>query len=124
MPEGLRVLLDQNVPRSIKEWLSGLRPKWIIEHATEVGLQGKADDVVFRHATEHRALIITFDEDFADRRLFSSKPHFGIVRLRIWPTTAEETQTALRRLLDSITDEELSGSLVIIDRSRIRIRTI
>ena len=65
---------------------------------------------------------MTFDEDFADRRSFPLGKYAGIVRLRVWPTTIEETERALRRLLWQVPDNELRGALVIIDRRRIRVR--
>lgn len=46
----------------------------------------------------------------------------GIVRLRVWPTTTEEVQGALERLLAEVPDHELSGALVIIGRTHIRVR--
>jgi len=51
--------------------------------------------------------------------VLSSRRHHGAVRLRVWPTTIEETQDALERLLS---DRELLGSLVIVGRTRIRVR--
>jgi predicted nuclease of predicted toxin-antitoxin system len=68
-------------------------------------------------------MIVTFDEDFADQRSFPIYRHHGIIRLRVWPTTVEETQSALTRLLEEVTDSELSGALVIVGRRRIRVRT-
>lgn len=67
---------------------------------------------------------MTFDEDFADQRSFPVGNHWGIVRLRIWPTTIEETQRAIDRLVREVPDEELSRALVIVDRTRIRIRGV
>jgi hypothetical protein len=67
-------------------------------------------------------MIITFDEDFADQRTFPIGFHAGIIRLRVWPTTIEETQDALERLLVEVPDAELVRALVIIDREAIRVR--
>lgn len=122
MPERLTVLLDQNVPREIVPWLRGLRPSWHIYHATEVGLAEKPDPEVFAWAQAHEAIIVTFDEDFADQRSFPVGDHHGVVRLHIWPTTTEEVQDAMARLLAEVPDAELSGALVIIERGRIRVR--
>jgi hypothetical protein len=47
VPDGLTVLLDQNVPKEIVPWLRSLRPPWDIRHATEVGLDEKPDREVF-----------------------------------------------------------------------------
>jgi predicted nuclease of predicted toxin-antitoxin system len=87
-----------------------------------VGLDNAADEAVFAWAQSQRAVVITFDEDFADSRWFTVKSHHGIIRLRIWPTTIEETQSALGRLLDQVPEEELEGALIIIGKQHIRIR--
>jgi predicted nuclease of predicted toxin-antitoxin system len=87
-----------------------------------VGLHGATDDTIFRWAQKDGAVVITFDEDFADARMYPIGSHAGVVRIRVWPTTVENTETALARLFDSVTDEELPGSLVIIDQRRIRVR--
>lgn len=122
MPEPLTVLLDQNVPRAIAQWLRSRRPHWMIHHTSDVALSGQPDEEIFIWAQSRQAVIITFDEDFADQRSFPVGSHAGIIRLRVWPTTIEETQEALQRLLGEIPDVELTRALVIVDRDAIRIR--
>lgn len=123
MPDRLIVLLDQNVPRAVASWLRSVRPAWVVHHTSDVGLSGQSDEAVFSWAVQNKALIITFYEDFADGRSFPAREHHGIVRLRVWPTTTEETQQALDRLFREVSDDELSGALVIVGRSRIRVRS-
>ena len=119
---GLSVLLDQNVSREIASWLRTKRPLWRVEHTSDVGLEGESDRRIFEWAQERGFLIVTFDEDFADRRAFPVGTHCGVVRLRVWPTTVENTLLALERLLASVPEDELKGSLTIVGRSRIRVR--
>ena len=128
MPEvensfSLKVLLDQNVPREVGTWLQNLRPTWRVVHASQVELEAKADIEIFIWAQENGHLIITFDENFADQRSFPIGQHHGIIRLRVWPTTIEETERALARLLEQVDDLELLGALVIVGPRRIRVRT-
>jgi predicted nuclease of predicted toxin-antitoxin system len=68
-------------------------PQTDVDHAPfpEVGLSGAVAEKVFAWAQQHQAVIVTFDEDFADQRSFPLGEHYGIIRLRIWPTTIEET---------------------------------
>ena len=122
MPEALTVLLDQNVPRAIAHWLRARRAPWTIYHTSDVALSGRPDAEVFAWTQHRHAIIVTFDEDFADQRSFPMGSHAGIIRLRVWPTTIEETQDALERLLAEVPDAELAGALVIIDRDAIRVR--
>jgi predicted nuclease of predicted toxin-antitoxin system len=77
---------------------------------------------VFAWAQEQGAILITYDADFADQRAFSLGTHHGIIRLRVRPTTIEETEAALLRLLADVPVSELPGALVIVDQEQIRVR--
>jgi predicted nuclease of predicted toxin-antitoxin system len=94
-----------------------------VYHTSDVNLSGKTDEEVFAWAQRNDAFIISFDEDFADGHSLSVRDHHGIVRLRVWPTTIEETDQPLARLFNEVSAGELAGSLVIVDRSRIRVRS-
>lgn len=122
MANSFLVLLDQNVPQSIVAWLKQKRPNWQVVHVASTALSGKPDRDIFEWAQRNHAIIVTYDEDFADQRSFPVHQHHGIIRLRVWPTTIEETQRALARLLEEFSDDEITGALVIIDRHRIRLR--
>lgn len=124
MRSGLRLLLDQNVPVEVARWLKTVRPEWQVWHVNWVGLEGSDDSTIFRWAQDADAVVITFDEDFADARMYPPGTHAGVVRLRVWPTTIEECVAALSRLLEEVTEEDLYGALIIIDRSKIRIRRL
>ena len=118
----MRILIDQNVPVAIAEWLRGQRPAWNIEHVKDLGFDGKPDDFLYQWAQSKKAIILTYDEDFADARLYPLGRHAGIIRLRVWPTTIEQTQLALSRLLLEIPDTQWPNSLIIIDNQKTRVR--
>ena len=98
------------------------KPHWEVRHVNDVGLQGATDDTIFNWAQSNFSIVITFDEDFADARMYPVGSHAGVVRLRVWPTTVENTETALARLFDSVAEEDLQGSLVIVDAMKIPVR--
>jgi predicted nuclease of predicted toxin-antitoxin system len=50
---------------------------------------------IFEWAQEKGAIILTFDEDFADARMYPVGSHAGVIRLRVWPTTIEQVEYAL-----------------------------
>jgi predicted nuclease of predicted toxin-antitoxin system len=89
--------------------------------AASAGLAGKTDDAVFAWAQEQGAIVITFDEDFADQRAFPTGLHAGVVRLRVNPTTVEATKASLTRLLGEVEDDLLGGALVVVTAARIRV---
>jgi predicted nuclease of predicted toxin-antitoxin system len=118
----IQVLLDENVPLATQDWLQNQRPAWQIWHVIQVGLGGKRDVDVLSWAQKHQSVIITFDGDFINNPNITRQQHFGIIRLRIHPTTIEETQRALERLLSEFTDTDLQGALITIGRDKIRVR--
>ncbi|HWZ32223.1 MAG TPA: DUF5615 family PIN-like protein [Bryobacteraceae bacterium] len=118
----LSVVLDQNVPPAIRDYLQLQRPEWTIWHVSVIGMSGASDQAIFEWAQHRSAIVITFDEDFADTRMYPIGSHAGVIRLRVWPTTIEVAEAALARLLSATDDAALPGSLIIVDNLRIRIR--
>jgi len=125
VPEELqKILLDQNVPEALSVWLREKLPGWEIRHVNELGFQGKTDEFLFLWAQKNRAVIVTYDEDFAASRFSPLGRHHGVVRLRIWPTTIEQTQEAMGRLLAELPPSDWRDSLIIIDNQKIRVRRV
>ncbi|MEP6754140.1 MAG: DUF5615 family PIN-like protein [Chthonomonadales bacterium] len=124
MPDSLAsILLDENVPHSITEWLRGYVDMDIsIGHVLDLGLQSYTDEDILSWAKANRALIVTFDDDFGDQRLFPALEHYGIIRLRFDPTTAEITKQVLSRVLTEFSVNDLVGKLVIAELNRTRAR--
>jgi len=118
----LSVVLDENIPPAIANYLSRKHSDWVVRHVRDIGLRGASDQAVFDWAQKNKSIVITFDEDFADARMLAEGTHAGVIRLRVWPTTAEAAEAGLNRLLDTTEDSTLIGSLIIIDRARVRVR--
>lgn len=118
----LRILLDQNVPQECTGWLQDRRPDWSVKHVNTVGLMGRPDADIFRWAQANGAVIVSYDEDFADARTFPLGAHHGVIRLRVWPTTVEATIAGLRRVLDQVPASDIPRNLIIVDNQRIRLR--
>ena len=91
----LRVLLDRNIPPCVCEFVRERKPSWEVRHVNDVGLRGATDDTIFQWAQKDGSLVITFDEDFAGARMYPIGSHAGVVRLRVWPKTVENTEAAL-----------------------------
>ena len=66
----LRILLDQNIPSSVCEFVRNQKADWEVRHVSDVGLQGAADDTIFHWAQRDVSIVINFDEDFADARMY------------------------------------------------------
>ena len=125
MPDkDLRLLLDQNVPQAISAWLQNKLPGWDILHVNELGFQGKPDEFIYLWAQKNGSVIVTYDEDFADSRYYPLGHHHGIIRLRVWPTTIEQTQSAMDRLIADVIPTTWRNCLIIIDNNKIRVRKL
>ncbi len=85
-------LLDENIPPATANYLSRKRPDWTVRHVRDIGLRGASDKVIFDWAQKNNFIVITFDEDFADARMFPAGTHNGVIRLRVWPTTVEAVE--------------------------------
>lgn len=120
----LAILLDQNVPLVVAGWLRNQRPHWKIQHVNELGFRGRSDNFLYRWAQQHEAIIVTYDEDFADARMYPLGHHRGVVRLRVWPTTIGQTQDARSRLLADLPASDWRDNLIIIDNQKIRVRKL
>jgi predicted nuclease of predicted toxin-antitoxin system len=122
--EILRILLDQNIPQGLSAWLRDKLPDWEIQHVNELGFQGRDDEFLYLWAQKNKAIIVTYDEDFADSRFYPLGHHHGIVRLRVWPTTVEQTQDAMERLISDLPPSKWINCLIIIDNKKIRVRKL
>jgi len=125
VPEGiLKILLDQNIPQALSGWLKGTLHDCEIRHVNQLGFQGKTDEFLYLWAQKNEAIIVTYDEDFADARYYPLGQHHGIIRLRVWPTTIEQTQSAMIRLIADVPPPTWRNCLIIIDNNKIRVRKI
>ena len=125
MPEeSQRILLDQNIPQDLLEWMEEKLPGWEIQHVNILGFQGKPDEFLYLWAQKNGAIIVTYDEDFADSRFYPLGHHHGIVRLRVWPTTIEKTRNAMERLIEDLAPSNWRDCLIIIDNQKIRVRKL
>lgn len=70
----LCILLDQNIPPLVCDFIRELRPLWKVVHVDQVSLPGATDRVIFDWAQRGGWIVVTFDEDFADARMFAAGP--------------------------------------------------
>jgi predicted nuclease of predicted toxin-antitoxin system len=115
------LLVDEDLPRSL---LRALRESgFTAEDVRDVGLKGKHDDSIFAYAVSHRRLLLSADLSFGNLRRFPLGTHAGILVARF----ANEVSThflndAIVRALQDLSEDELSGNLIILEPGRIRLR--
>ena len=93
-------------------------------HASDVALDGASDDEIIAFARRERRVVVTADLDYPRilALLGLSKP--GVILFRGGNYGEQETAQLLERVLKTISLEELSTSIVVVDKKRIRKRRL
>ena len=92
-------------------------------HVLDVGLRGRPDDEVFDHAFSGKLALLTADIGFGNLLRYPLGTHSGVIVARFPNEVPTRTlAAAIVEALGQITDEDLQGSLVIIEPGRVRLR--
>lgn len=112
--------LDENLPNDLAMDLRSAG------HDTttcfDEGINGTADPKVFKHSVREQRILVTFDLDFSDVRSYPPGSHARIIVFRLRRQDIESTRTAMARTLATVAESDLTGNLVIVEPTRIRIR--
>ena len=83
--------------------------------------QGATDEEVMALAVEERRILITEDKDFGELVFIRRLPHPCIIRLVDMPVV--EKLMAIRELIESHPGAMREGTLIVVTRNRVRIRS-
>lgn len=115
-----RFLIDEDLPRSTARVLN--QNGVAAADVRDTGLRGAEDKRILSYAAEHRLIVVSADLGMGDRRNLRGL-QLGVVLVRLPnETSIEETVAILVRALTRLSDMDLIGKLVVIDRNKIRIR--
>ena len=115
----IRFKLDENLPRNAEVLLRQVGHDVHTVLAEQLG--GNPDLRVFIVSQAEERILVTFDLDFSDIRVYPPASHHGIWVLRPRTQSIENTLTLLRSALRVLEDEPPQGRLWIIEPERIRI---
>ena len=118
--DDLRLLIDANMPRLITRSLTALG--YDVVDIRDVEMPGVADERIFEIAQQEKRVIITRDQDFGNVLLYPPGLHSGIIVLKTHMLSSESIRDLLVRFLAEIKEDEVSGSLIILEKHRYRIR--
>lgn len=114
------IFCDQNIAVETVEYLRLLGHD--VLGTRDVGLAFASDHEVLGYAIRTGRILLTYNADFGDIRVFPAGTHAGIIRLRIAQQTAEVLHPILEKALDQLVGKGLAGKLVTINVGAIRIR--
>jgi predicted nuclease of predicted toxin-antitoxin system len=106
----MRFLVDAQLPPALARWLE--ERGHTAEHVVDSGLATADDRVIWDHAVETGAVIITKDEDFAIRRVLASEGP-AVVWVRRGNTTRRELLAWFESLLPVVIDALERGDRLV-----------
>jgi predicted nuclease of predicted toxin-antitoxin system len=115
-----RFKLDENLPRDAEVLLQQAGHDVHTVLAEQLG--GASDPRVFDASQAEERVLVTFDLDFSDIRVYPPASHHGIWVLRPYTQSAENALALLRSALRVLEDEPTRRRLWIIEPERVRIR--
>ena len=106
----MRFVVDTQLPQALAHWLRAQGHQ--AEHVLEIGLAQSKDKLIWNHAQQHRAVIITKDEDFAEwvRR---GRPGPAVIWLRVGNCSNQSLRGWLAMLLPVIIRQLEQGERLI-----------
>jgi len=115
----LRLLADENISPKVVQFLH--RQGIDVTDVKELGWQGEKDDILLGKAYQDQRFVLTYDSDFGTLAIHLGQSYYGVIYLRLRILRPDYVNGVIAKLL--ICDQEItSGSLVVVEDTRIRIR--
>jgi predicted nuclease of predicted toxin-antitoxin system len=115
-----RFELDENLPRDAEALLRN--DGHDVHTVLDEQLGGNPDQQVFAASQAENRILVTFDLDFPDIRVYPPASHAGVWVLRPHTQSIENTLALLRSGLVVLAAESTRGRLWIIGPARVRLR--
>jgi predicted nuclease of predicted toxin-antitoxin system len=115
-----RFKLDENLPRDAEALL--LQAGHDVHTVLAEELGGNPDPRVFDASQAEQRVLVTFDLDFSDIRVYPPASHHGIWVLRPHTQSVGNTLALLSSALRVLETELTRGRLWIVEPERVRIR--
>ncbi|MDP2168776.1 MAG: DUF5615 family PIN-like protein [Thermodesulfovibrionales bacterium] len=116
----MRLFADENLFEPIITHLRSLS-HYVLSIRDE-GLSGISDDEIYKRACRENLVIITMDRDFARTFRFPPENCGGIIVVKIYKRTVEETLAIFKKIFSALTDQNVMHNLVIVSPEGVRIR--
>ena len=118
----MKLLVDMALSPELSRWLR--EQGYEAAHASEMGLDRAPDREILRVAANSQQIVVTADLDFP--RLLASLGNFspGIVLIRGGNHSEGESRECQRRVLAAVSAEDLARSIIVVDRQKIRRRSL
>ena len=118
----MRFLIDMPLSPQLTDWLQKQGHDAI--HAQEIGLNTATDAFILATAKTQGRIIITTDLDFSRLVMLAQEPFPGLILFRGGNYNQQESVSLLGHAFQSITEQEISNSIIVLDKEKIRKRRL
>ncbi|MFV1951849.1 MAG: DUF5615 family PIN-like protein [Nitrospinota bacterium] len=116
----MKFFANENLFEPIIDYLRGLG--YDLLSIRDSGLSGISDDEVYQLACKDKRVIITMDKDFSRIFRFPPEKCGGIIVVKIYKRTVDETLGMFKNFYKSIEEKDVIENLVIITPEGVRIK--
>jgi predicted nuclease of predicted toxin-antitoxin system len=116
----VKIFANENLFEPIIDYLRSLGHD--VLSIRDAGLSGISDDEVYRRACNENSVIVTMDKDFSRMFRFPPERCGGIIVVKIYKHTVDETLSMFKKFYKSIQGKDMVKNLVIITPEGVRIR--
>lgn len=116
----MKFKIDENLPVEVAELLQQANYDAMTVH--DQNLQGRNDTTLSQICQQEKRILITFDLDFADIRIYPPEEYPGIIVLRLPRQDKPYVLSVLQRLIPQICLNPLEQRLWIVEENQLRIR--
>jgi predicted nuclease of predicted toxin-antitoxin system len=117
----LKLLTDENVSPRVVSFLR--ENGFDVLDVKESALNGTSDRTLLALAFKEQRFVVTHDADFGTLAINNEQPCYGVLYLRLMKQSAHNVIEVLKSLI-AMNPELSSGSLVVINETRIRVRVL
>ncbi|MFA4918776.1 MAG: DUF5615 family PIN-like protein [Thermodesulfovibrionales bacterium] len=116
----MKMFANENLFEPIIDYLKAIGNDML--SIRDSGLSGISDDEVYQRACADKRVIITMDKDFSRMFRFPPENCGGIIVVKIYKRTVDETLLLFKKAYESIQGRDVVENLVIITPDGVRIR--
>lgn len=113
------ILVDENVPNNVKEWLK--KKGFIITNVSETILKKAKDFAIAEYASKNNMTVLTLDTDFAQLYHTLKKGTLSVIVIKANPATAANILQTLVTGSKKLDLHKPENKLIIISIKRIRV---
>jgi len=117
----VKILANENLYEPIIDYLRSCGHE--VTSCRDPQLSGSPDDAVYRKAVAEGLTIITMDKDFLRMRRFPPDACGGIVVVKIYRWSVDETTRMFRKSFEALDEDAMKGKLAIINPDGVRLRS-